>query len=195
MTPPVPSCTKELPPPPEILYAAECERLLELASPDSRDYLVVLLLLESGIKKQELMNIRLADIDLSNPYRPTLWIRHERNRNKETKLRLPTEFSRVLEGYVEKYKPRERLLECTGRHVNNILHNLAERAGIGKSISPQMLRDTCAVRELQKREGIDTALRKLGLAPTSINQEAREKYLKLAGRARHYKSMAQICIA
>lgn len=83
------------------------------------------------------------------------------------------EFSKVLETYVEKYQPREMLLEFTTRQVNNIVHNLAEKVGIRKSVSPQMLRDTCAVRELQRGEGIDTLLRKLGLYPPALTKRRR----------------------
>ena len=53
---------------PDILYDAECTRLLEAASADSRTYLLILLLLETGIKTEELMNLELSHIDTSKGF-------------------------------------------------------------------------------------------------------------------------------
>jgi len=166
---------------PEILYDEECERLLAAASTDSRAYLLVLLLLETGVKKEELLKIKLTHLDLSNRYRPELWIRGKRH--KERKLRLPPEFPTALARYLSDYRPQEYLFECSDRNLLYILHEVAKRAGIRKRVSCQILRDTFAVRELRAGEEIETVFRKLGLAPGSFNEEAREKYLKLASPA------------
>ena len=151
------------------------------ASGESRAYLLVLILLETGIKRKELLKIKPTHIDLSNRYRPVLWIRGEKH--KERKLQLPAEFTEVFEQYLEEYQPQEKLFECTGRNLDLILKSVAERAGIEKPVSCQVLRDTFAVRQLKAGEKIDKVLEKLGLAPDSFNQETKRKYLKLAAPA------------
>ena len=58
--------------------------------PDARPHLLALLLLKTGIKKNECMAITLEHIDRSVPDEPALWIRYEdpRYHHKERKLRL-----------------------------------------------------------------------------------------------------------
>ena len=171
---------RAIPPLPDILYDNECRRLLAEASKDSRAYLLVLLLLETGVKRKELLGIKLTHIDLSNQYRPELWIKHAGKRFKERKLRLPPEFPAAFEAYIAEYQPQEYLFECTERNLTYILKNVTQRARIRKRVSCQVLRDTSAVRQLKAGERIERVFEKLGLAPGSWNEETRQKYLKLA---------------
>src|SRR5260370_16109953 len=53
---------------PDMLFDSECQRLLDSASNDSRTYLLLLLLLETGLKKAELLDLKLTHFDLSNKY-------------------------------------------------------------------------------------------------------------------------------
>ncbi|MBC7264784.1 MAG: tyrosine-type recombinase/integrase [Chloroflexi bacterium] len=165
---------------PDVLYDEECERLLGEASKDSRTYLLVLLLLETGVKREELLGIRLKDIDLSNQYRPEVWIRHKGKAFKQRKLRLPPEFPAAFRAYMAEYCPQEYLFECSERNLSYLLRNTAQRAGIVKKVSCQVLRDTFAVRQLKAGERIERVFEKLGLAPGSWNDETREKYSRLA---------------
>src|SRR4051794_21237107 len=57
---------------PDYLYADEIRTLYEAASKDPRTYLLVLLLLETGIKSKELFTLRRSHFDLSDKYRPEL---------------------------------------------------------------------------------------------------------------------------
>ena len=167
------------PPLPEILSETECQRLILEASKDPRDYLIILLLLETGLKKAELLNIQEDDIDLSNQYRPEIIIRH-RNPNKQRRLKLPPEFAPTYKAYIKKYNPKEKLFPFSERNLSYILSSLAQRAGIKKKVSAQILRDTFAVRQLRQGEDINKVLRKLGLTPGPWSEEAKQKYLKLA---------------
>jgi integrase len=79
--------TSPLPTP---LYDGECERLLVAASSDPRTYLLVLLVLETGLKKAELLSLRVGDFDFSNQYQPELWVRHTgREVFQDRRLKLP----------------------------------------------------------------------------------------------------------
>jgi hypothetical protein len=46
-------------------------------------------------------------------------------------------------------------------------------------VSAQILRDTCAVRQLRRGEGIERVLQRLGLSETTW-EDAKIKYLKLS---------------
>jgi len=171
---------RAVPPLPQILYDEECKRLLCEASKDSRTYLLILLLLEAGLKREEILALKPSHFDLSNPYRPELWISSQGRRRRQRKLRLPPEVASVLPAYLAEYRPAEYLFDCTERNLGYLLSSLAERAGIQKKVSCQILRDTFAVRQLRAGERIEAVLEKLGLAPGSYNEETKEKYLRLA---------------
>jgi site-specific recombinase XerD len=61
---------------PDILFDNECQRLLDSASADPRTYLLLLLLLETGLKKAELLDLQIPHFDFSNRYQPELWVKH-----------------------------------------------------------------------------------------------------------------------
>jgi integrase/recombinase XerD len=48
-----------------------------------------------------------------------------------------------------------------------------------KRVSAQILRDTCAVRQLRRGEGIERVLQRLGLSETTW-EDAKVKYEKLS---------------
>ena len=167
---------------PQILFEAEQKNLLEQASLNSRTYLLILLLLEAGLKKDELLNLEVKDIDISNQFRPEVWIR-SKNPRKERRLKLPAEFTATYQNYLKEFRIREKLFEMSDRNLTYILSDLRRRARIKKKITCQVLRDTFAVNQLKRGESIETVFKKLGLAPTSWNQETKEKYLKLSSPA------------
>lgn len=61
---------KAVSPLPVVLFEDECQRLLKEASKNPRDYTLVLLLLEAGLKREELLSLKVENIDLSDRYRP-----------------------------------------------------------------------------------------------------------------------------
>jgi len=168
---------------PEILFAAEVKRLLEVVSGDVRSYFLVLLLLETGVKIEELMDLQLIHIDTSNPYAPEIWIKHIGKKvKKDRKLKLPREVVPVLADYVAQYQITDRLFPVTQRLVRYILISVGERAGLQKRVTTQLLRYTCAIRWLKSGEAIETVLEKLGLSETTW-EDLKEVLLKLVSRA------------
>jgi site-specific recombinase XerD len=88
---------KVISPLPDILFEEECQRLLRAASHDPRSYFLVLLLLETGLKKEELFALRLTHFDFSNAYAPELWVKHTGKKvKKDRKLKLPHEIVAVF---------------------------------------------------------------------------------------------------
>jgi len=165
---------------PDVLFEIECQRLLESARNDPRSYFLVLLLLETGIKKEELLALQTHNFDFSNKYAPEMLIKHEgRKVKKDRKLKLPAEIVPVFSEYVREYAIDDTLFPYTPRFIELHLARLATDAKIHKKVSANILRDTCAVRALKRGEGIELVLTRLGLSPTTW-EDAKEKYLKLS---------------
>ena len=173
---------------PEILFDDEVERLIRTAQdmlwaprPDARPYVLVNLLLQTGIKKSECMNLRLDDIDLSNPAAPSIIVRydHPRQMHKERRLSFSPYLVPALRQYLAEYQPKTRLFECTARNLEYVLADLSNRAGLTKSVGFEMLRWTCAVRDYRAGMPEERLRKKLGLSTISW-RETSEKIRKLA---------------
>jgi len=175
---------------PDILYDDQIARLLEHARSllrpprrDARPLLLVTLLLSTGIKKSETMAIRLRDLDTADPQNATLFIRYDdaKKRFKERKLKLSPEFATTLPLYLEQYKPRERLFECTARNLEYVLADLAQATGLGKTLSFETLRWTCAVQDYKNGMPEDQIRQKLGLTTIAWEEDG-ERLRRLAGK-------------
>jgi integrase/recombinase XerD len=167
---------------PEILFETECSALLTTASSDPRTYLLFLLFLETGIKLEELFALRVSHFDFSNRYAPEMYIKHTGKKEKKSrKLKLPGEIIPVFHDYVAGYQVDDVLFPYTPRFVRYLITETAEKAGVKKRVSAQILRDTCAIRQLRRGEGIERVLMRLGLSETTW-EDAKIKYLKLSAR-------------
>ena len=165
---------------PEILFETECTALLTTASSDPRTYLLYLLFLETGIKLEELFALKVSHFDFSNRYAPEMHIKHTGKKEKKSrKLKLPVELIPVFNDYVTGYKVDDALFPYTPRFVRYLITETAEKAGVKKKVSAQILRDTCAIRQLRRGEEIERVLMRLGLSETTW-EDARMKYEKLA---------------
>lgn len=165
---------------PEILFEEECTRLLATASSDPRTYLVCLLLLETGIKLEELFALNVSHFDFSNKYSPEMHIKHTGKKEKKSrKLKVPMEMTTVFNDYVSAYQVDAVLFPYTQRFIRYLISDTAQKAGIKKKVSAQILRDTCAVRQLKRGEGIEKVLLRLGLSETTW-EDAKIKYEKLS---------------
>ncbi|HEX6818703.1 MAG TPA: tyrosine-type recombinase/integrase [Ktedonobacterales bacterium] len=172
---------RPLPPLPELLFDDEIARLREAASVDPRAHLLVLLLLATGLKKEEVMGLGLRHIDISDPAHPAVEVHFPgaAKRRRERRMELPPEWTAVYQAYVERYQPRERLFECTDRNLNYVLAAAVKRANLQKRVTLQLLRDIFAVRQLRAGASLDELREKLGLSDEAWYETA-EKYRKLA---------------
>lgn len=175
---------------PEILFEDEIQALLRVArarrtdreAPDARPYLLLTLLLKTGIKKSEAVGIALDHLDLSRKERPVVYIRYSNPRyaRKERKLALPADFTEVFVEYREQYEPQTHLFECTPRNLEYVLEGLAEEAGLSKPCGFEVLRMTCGVRDWQAGVAPDLIRQKLGLSEITW-RETGAKIERLAG--------------
>ncbi|HET8843039.1 MAG TPA: tyrosine-type recombinase/integrase [Ktedonobacteraceae bacterium] len=173
---------RPLPPLPELLFDDEVRRLLEAAASEPRCHCLIYLVLHSGLKKEEVMGLKLEHIDLSNPQEPRITVHFAASTGKqhrERTLALPADFTPILEKYVGKYHPTSELFVCTDRNLNYILAKAVQEAGIKKRVTLQLLRDTFAVQQLRADVTLEALREKLGLSDEAW-LESREKYRRLA---------------
>lgn len=180
------------PPLPEILRDEEVQKLQRAAQDylfdrtkvDARPYLLVNLLLQTGLKKAECARLLVTDIDLSQPQSPEAIIRYldEGQSHKNRRLSLHPSIVSVLKSYMEQYKPDTYLFECTPRNLEYVLQEVGEKAAIGRlQVGFETLRWTSAVRDFRLGMPEERLRLKMGLSKISW-RETREKIHKLAGR-------------
>jgi len=178
--------TRVTSPAPDLLYDSECDELLAANSNDPRTYLLILLLLETGMKKAELMALDVTHFDFSDKYQPVVWIKHSgKKTSKDRKLKLPVHkvpIVPVFEDYVERYKVTGLLFPYTERFINNLLADASMRAKLRMRATASMLRDICVVRGVRRGEKLETMLERIGLEKNSYD-DARKKYGRLLSEA------------
>jgi integrase/recombinase XerD len=160
---------------PRVLSEGEITQLLAATQawrcdadrPDARPHLLVTLLLDTGIKKGECMNITLGDLDTADPQASSVFIHYPsaRQRYKERKLQLSPQFANTLPEYAAQYSPQASLFECTARNLEYVLDECAKRARLPpRVLSFETLRWTCAAQDFQQGNDPDALRRKLGLS-------------------------------
>ena len=162
---------------PQVLSDAEIERVLEITrnmrdadqEPDARPHLLISLILTTGIKKAECMGIALQHSDISEPERPSVYIRHTKPRKqfKSRRLALPADFVPTLEAYLRRYQPTAKLFECTPRNLEYVLHRISTVANLRIPMTFERLRWTSAVRSFREGMNVERLRRRLGLSRIS----------------------------
>jgi integrase/recombinase XerD len=174
---------------PVVLTPEEVELALETANrhrtgrkPDARPYALVALLLAAGIKKSECLTIGPNHIDLEAPDGPILFVRYAspQHRFKERKILLPDSWIVAYYEYKTQYPISERLFPWSQRRLEYLLEDLSEEAGLGKHLSFDMCRWTCALTDW--RAGMDRVKIRQKLGVSAI--QWRELSMKLEQLAR-----------
>lgn len=173
---------RPLPPLPELLLADEIERLLDAAESDPRCRCLIYLVLYAGLKKEEVMGLRLHHVDLTDPQTPLVTVHFPASAGKqhrERRLALPPVFTTTFKQYQSAYNVTDVVFSCTDRNLNYILARAVSTANIEKRVTLQLLRDTFAVEQLRSGASFDALREKLGLSDEAW-LESREKYRRLA---------------
>jgi site-specific recombinase XerD len=162
-----------LSPLPEVLTPEEVELAMETANkhrqaqqPDARTFTLFSLLIETGIKKGECLNINVNHLDFEAPVGPLLFIRYAspQHRYKERKIPLSQGWIESFEEYKRQYDISDRLFPWSQRRLEYLLEDLSREANIEKHISFDMCRWTCAL--LDWNAGIEKEIirQKLGIS-------------------------------
>lgn len=160
--------------------------------PDARPYLLLSLLLQTGIKKGEAMAIVPNHIDDSDAEHPVLYVRYAnpRLRYKERKLPLEPAWLDVLAEYLQQYQPADTLFTCTARNLEYILHDIAEAADLSPGVlSFENLRWAAALQDWRSDVEQDDIRQKLGLSKIAW-RETKTKLRRLAEREQVDDSIA-----
>lgn len=151
---------------------------------DARPYVLVTLILQTGMKKAECMSLVLNHLDFSDPNMPAVWIRYRdpRRRHKERKLQLPREWPDAFEEYQEQYKIEDALFPCTARNLEYVLADIAQAADLPNGLSFEMLRWTSAVQDYKAQMPAERQRQKMGLSKASW-REVKVKLARLSQKA------------
>ncbi len=148
---------------------------------DARPHLLLMLLLQTAMKKGEAMNMVPNHVDRSEPEEPVLFIRYAnpRLRYKERRVPLDADWLPVLDEYSAQYKPPDTLFTCTARNLEYILRDVGDEAGLERGLlSFENLRWVSALRDLRSGVEPDDIRQKLGLSKVTW-RETKSKLEKL----------------
>src|SRR6266566_3752530 len=135
------------------LRVDEYMRLLNAALGNSRDYAILQLFLQTGIRVAELVGLTLSDIDLE----AGVMLVNGKG-NKQRTIYLEKKATQAIRAYLAN-RPRSLdqhvFLNCQGTHlsvqgVSDIVEKYRKLAGITKNISCHSLRHTCATYKASK---------------------------------------------
>jgi integrase/recombinase XerD len=160
---------------PEILTHEEARRVLAAAramraqpgqaQADDRPFVLVSLLMQTGIKKGECIGLRKNHIDL-DAAEPYLFVRYSnpRQRFKERKIALSRDWVEGYARYLEQYSPSDRVFPWSPRRLEYLLEEIGTGAKLDKHLSFDMCRWTCAVLDRKRGMEPDSVRQKLGLS-------------------------------
>ncbi len=173
---------------PEVLTQGEVDAVVKIAElmrtgsdPDARTYTLLKLLLDTGIKKGECLNIHLNHIDLNTVDGPILFIRYGSvsKRYKERKLDLTTFWVDAYKEYIKQYEPANQLFPWSPRRLEYLLEDVGKAAGVDKHLSFEMCRWTAVLTDYLNGLDHDRIRQKLGISKIQW-REVGNKLHKLA---------------
>ena len=161
-----------LSPLPQVLTPAEVRALQAAAEAvrtqqrDARPAALFGLLLETGLKKSETLNLHLNHIVLEGPEAPSIYVRYAapRYRHKERRIPVSEAWRAVFEEYRSQYNPTERAFPWSPRRLEYLLEDLGKAANVDKRVSFALLRWTAALRDYRAGMDPDQLRTKLGLS-------------------------------
>jgi site-specific recombinase XerD len=163
----------------DLLWVAERHR-----GDDARPALVVRLLLDTGLKKGELVALDVADM-APEAEPPSLLVRYDapRWRQKERRVTFSPAVPPLLDAYQVRYRPAARLFPCTARNLEYVLGDLVSAAGLPDGTSFETLRWTSALRAQRAGLAPDELRLRLGLSPITWADTERKLALLSGGVA------------
>ena len=165
---------------PEVLSKEEIVKIMKHTS-NIKHKSIVGLLYSSGLRRSELLNLKVTDIDSK---RMVVKIKSAKG-NKDRISILSPSILKDLQSYYKEYRPKEYLFE--GQHGNKysassvlaIVNTSARKAGINKKVTPHMLRHSFATHLLEN----GTDIRHIQLLLGHSSTKTTEIYTHVANRS------------
>lgn len=173
---------------PTVLTAQELKIALEAAdsirtsaSADPRPYVLMLLVLETALKKGECLNLKTNHLEISNPEEAYVFVRYpnQRYRFKERKISVSPEWVDAYNQYAEKYQINDQVFPWSQRRLEYLLEDVTNAAKMDKHISFDMLRWTSALNDFSNGVEQDKIRQKLGISKIQW-REVKSKLRNLA---------------
>lgn len=163
-----------------MLAAAQAHR--SARKPDARNFTLLKLLLDTGIKKSECLALHPNHIDFDAPDGALLFVRYTnpQYRYKERKIALTPEWVDAYREYCSQYAINERVFPWSQRRLEYLLEDLSREAGLDKHVSFDMCRWTCALLDWQAGVDHEKIRQKLGISKIQW-REIKLKLARLAG--------------
>ncbi len=136
---------------PKVLSKNEIKNIIQ-ACENIKHKCILMLLYSAGLRRSELLNLRIDDIDSER----MLIMLKDAKGNKDRISLLSENLLTLLREYYLVYKPQQYLFEgptgnkYSASSVANILKNAASKAGIRKHVTPHMLRHSFATHLLEQ---------------------------------------------
>ena len=174
---------------PEVLTAVEQEKVLDAAeamrtaaNPDLRPYVLLRLLLETGLKKGECLHLMTNHVELEGPEAPRIFVRYSspRYRYKERNIPVSSEWAEAYREYIQRYDIKNQVFPWSQRRLEYLLEDVGNAAGLDKHLSFDMCRWTSALNDLTAGIDTDKIRQKLGISKI----QWREVYAKLQSLAK-----------
>ena len=175
-------------PTPTVLWPGEIKKIMVAAekyryadNPDIRHFILVSLLLSTGIKKGECLNLSLNHVDLDSPEGPMIFVRYAntQNRYKERKISIPADWVEAFPQYEAEYDLSERLFPWSPRRLEYLLEDLSDEAVLEKHLSFDMCRWTSSLNDWHAGMEPEKIRQKLGVSKVQW-REMRMKLRRLA---------------
>jgi site-specific recombinase XerD len=136
---------------PKVLSKNEVKEILNSCN-NIKHRCILMLIYSAGLRRSELINLKLADIDSER-----MVININGAKGKKDRISLLSENAlHLLRQYYKEYKPKKCLFEGAkgGKYsptsISNVLKNAAQKARIHKTVTPHMLRHSFATHLLEQ---------------------------------------------
>ena len=162
-----------LSPLPTVLTPDEYSRALEAAdamqtaaNPDPRPYTLMLLVLETALKKGECLSLMTNHLEIEKPKEAYIHVRYgnSRYRYKERKVEVSANWVGAYQDYAEKYQIKDQVFPWSQRRLEYLLEDVTKAAKMDKHISFDMLRWTSALVDLSHGVEKEKIRQKLGIS-------------------------------
>jgi integrase/recombinase XerD len=140
---------------PKTLSMDDIEKMLETIT-NIKHRAIFLVLISTGIRMSELLNLKILDIDSKNEVIHIIGGKGKKSRE----VQLPHKLLIYLRKYYKTYKPYIYLFESKDHNkysassVNKIIKRASTRAGIKKSVSAHILRHSYATNLMENNVGL-----------------------------------------